>query len=210
MRVNSRRIGNRASCPLPTAHSARATPRSVLAGLATSRGLQPAALASGVTHDNGPARTPQQNEKPNSAGCWKMRSGAPAMKFDRRLLGVSETRRTLRVGVGCGWVKSPNGADYESPGQRPGNRGDRREPALQGRSNATEASSLGTIGPPFQGLGNFHGTNFPGRCPGLELGRAFGAPLRAGVRWSGWIPRLRFAPRGMTVTALRVAFFDGL
>jgi hypothetical protein len=34
--------------------------------------------------------------------------------------------------------------------------------------------------------------------------------LRAGVWWSGWIPRLRFAPRGMTVTALRVAFLNGL
>jgi hypothetical protein len=37
-----------------------------------------------------------------------------------------------------------------------------------------------------------------------------GAAARAGVWWSGWIPRLRFAPRGMTGTALRGAFINGL
>jgi hypothetical protein len=34
--------------------------------------------------------------------------------------------------------------------------------------------------------------------------------FRASNWWSGWIPRLRFASRGMTVAALRVAFFNGL
>jgi hypothetical protein len=89
---------------------------------------------------------------------------------------------------GVVWMRtSPNGADYESPGQRPGNRSGPTEPALKGRSNLSEAISrsrslgLGTNGPPFQGLGFFHVSKIPGRCPGLELGRAFGAATRAGM-----------------------------
>jgi hypothetical protein len=43
-----------------------------------------------------------------------------------------------------------------------------------------------------------------------ETRRRFGSVSGGlGVWWSGWIPRLRFAPRGMTVSALRVAFFMG-
>jgi hypothetical protein len=102
------------------------------------------------------------------------------MKFDRRFLGVFETRRWFGLVSGVvGWIprlrfaprgmtltalrvafsmggqsglkrNSPKGADYESPGHRPGNHGDRREQALKGRSNAPEprSRSLGMSGPP--------------------------------------------------------------
>jgi hypothetical protein len=163
------------------------------------------------------------------------------MKFDRRFLGVSGTRRTLRVGVwwsgwiprlrfaprgmtvtalrvgvGGGRVKSPNGASHENPGQRPGNRGDRRERALKGRSNGTEPilrlRSLGMNGPPLQGLRILHGTNSPRALPWAGIGPHLRCCNAGGclVVWlSGWIPRLRFAPRGMTVTALRVGVGGG-
>jgi hypothetical protein len=180
----------------------------------------------------------------NAVGVW-WSGWIPRLRFAPRGMTVTE----LRVGVGGGRVNKPqrrcnagrcrvvwvdsatalrsarNDRDCASGSCRGGvrekpQRGKPRKPraspwepwrsertkALKGRSKR----SLGMNGPPLQGLGIFHGTNFPGRCPGLELGRAFGAATRAGVWWPGWIPRLRFAPRGMTVTALRIAVFNGL
>jgi hypothetical protein len=112
------------------------------------------------------------------AGVWWF-GWIPRLRFAPRGMTVT----ALRVGVGGGRVKSPNGASHESPGHRPGNRGDRREQALKGRSNVSESisrsRSLGMKGPPLQGLNVFAWDEFPRALP-----------------WAGIGPRLRRSNAG--------------
>ena len=71
---------------------------------------------------------------------------------------------------------SPNGANHESPGQRPGN-GYQFNRAPTGRHNTSAQTT--PVRSPLQGL-EYRGIGDPGRCPGLACGRPLALKRKSG------------------------------